>query len=177
MSRIGKVPVAIPEGVEVNLNGNEVNVAGKLGTLKNAFPKEVKIIMENGQLQVKPVDDSTRAKAMWGLSRSLLNNMVVGVSVGFKIRLEINGVGYNAAIDNKILTIKIGYSHSIKILIPDTVTVRCEKPTLIELEGADKKVVGEIARTIKSQRKLDPYKGKGIKFEGEKIRRKVGKKK
>jgi large subunit ribosomal protein L6 len=180
MSRIGKLPIAIPTGVTIDISGKAVKVVGKLGTLNTAFTDDVNIafdLEDNKKLLVKPANDSTRARAMWGLSRSIISNMVTGVSEGFTIRLEINGVGYRAAVDGKILTLFLGYSHEIKYAIPEGIDIKCEKPTLLVIFGADRQKVGQVAAVIRALRPPEPYKGKGIKYENEKIRRKVGKKK
>ncbi len=177
MSRIGKLPVALPSGVKVDIVGQEIQVTGALGTLAASFEKEVSIILEGAAVLVKPANDTTRARAMWGLARSIINNMVKGVSEGFIVRLEINGVGYRSAVDGEILTLFLGYSHEIKYAIPSGVNIKCEKPTLLVISGADKQKVGQVAAEIRSLRPPEPYKGKGIKYENEKIRRKQGKKK
>lgn len=177
MSRIGKLPVAIPSGVKVDIAGQQIQVTGKLGVLSTSFEKEVTVTVDEAKVSVKPANDSTRARAMWGLVRSLVNNMVKGVSEGFTVRLEINGVGYRSAVDGKILTLFLGYSHEIKYAIPEGVDIKCEKPTLLVIFGADKQKVGQVAAEIRVLRPPEPYKGKGIKYEGEKIRRKQGKKK
>jgi len=177
MSRIGKLPVALPSGVKVDIVGQEVQVVGALGKLSASFEKEVSIVLEGAAVLVRPVNDTTRARAMWGLARSIINNMVKGVSEGFIVRLEINGVGYRSAVDGKILTLFLGYSHEIKYAIPTGVDIKCEKPTLLVISGADKQKVGQVAAEIRSLRPPEPYKGKGIKYEQEKIRRKQGKKK
>lgn len=177
MSRIGKLPVALPSGVKVDIVGQEIQVTGALGMLVASFEKEVSIILEGAAVLVKPANDTTRARAMWGLARSIINNMVKGVSEGFIVRLEINGVGYRSAVDGEILTLFLGYSHEIKYAIPSGVNIKCEKPTLLVISGADKQKVGQVAAEIRSLRPPEPYKGKGIKYENEKIRRKQGKKK
>lgn len=176
MSRIGKLPVAIPAGVECVVDGQLVNVSGKLGKLSFDFPKEVTLVREDQTIKVVPVNDSKRARAMWGLSRSLINNMVTGVSKGFEKRLEITGVGYKAAVEGKFLTLYLGYSHEIKFAIPSDITIKAEKPTTLVITGYDKQKVGEVAAEIMKQRKSEPYKGKGI-SDGRRIRRKEGKKK
>jgi len=179
MSRIGKLPIAIPAGVNVVINDHTIEVSGKGGKLTGSFTKDVHVVYNNDDKKVivKPADDSMKARAMWGLYRSNINNMVHGVTEGFTRRLEITGVGFRAAVDGKILTMFLGYSHEIKILIPAGITVVAEKPTLLAISGANIQVVGQFTAVIKSLRKSDPYKGKGIHLEGEKIRRKDGKKK
>jgi len=177
MSRIGKVPVSIPEGVLVDLQDRKINVSGKLGKLSANFPVEVAFVREGNSIIVKPNGESKRSRAMWGLSRSLLQNQVKGVSEGFEKKLEIVGVGYKAAVDDKFLTLNLGYSHEIKFLIPEGVAIKAIKPTLLSISGCDKQKVGQVAAIIVQQRPPEPYKGKGIKYEGQIIRRKEGKKK
>ena len=177
MSRIGKNPVTIPEGVDVAISGREVTVKGKLGQLTGSLASEVEASKEDGKVWIKPISEDIRSRSMWGLGRTLVNNMVRGVSEGFSRRLEIVGVGYRAAIQNKILTLQLGYSHDIKVMIPDDIDVVCERPTAIEIKGLDKQKVGQLAADIRGLRKPEPYKGKGIRYEGEYILRKEGKKK
>ena len=179
MSRVGKLPIAVPAGVTIEVSDQQVQVTGKLGKLITAYNEEVTVTFDANEKKVlvKPANDSTRAKAMWGLYRNLINNMVTGVTEGFTIRLEINGVGYRAAVDGKILTLFLGFSHEIKYAIPAGIDIKAEKPTLLVISGADRQKVGQVAAIIRKLRKPEPYKGKGIKYEDEKIRRKVGKKK
>ena len=177
MSRIGKHPVPVPAGVKVALAGQTVTVSGKLGELERTLPKEVEIVQEDGALTVRPRGDGTRARSMWGLSRTLVANMVEGVSKGFTKRLVINGVGYRAAIDGKILNLQLGYSHDIKYAVPQDIDVKCESPTAITITGADRQRVGQIAAELRSFRLPEPYKGKGIRYDNEIILRKEGKKK
>ena len=178
MSRVGKVPVTIPEGVNITLKEDRtIDVSGKLGTLSSRYPSEVQFSREENRILVKPVDLSNRARAMWGLSRNLLQNQVTGVSAGFEKKLEIVGVGYKAAVDAKFLTLNLGFSHEIKFLIPEGITIKAEKPTLLSVSGCDKQKVGQVAAIIVKQRPPEPYKGKGIKYEGQKVLRKEGKKK
>ncbi|MCX7629765.1 MAG: 50S ribosomal protein L6 [Geminicoccaceae bacterium] len=177
MSRIGKHPVPVPAGVTVAVEGNAVRAKGRLGELVQPLPPEVSVTLEDGRLVVRPRSDTQRARAMWGLSRSLLANLVKGVSEGFTKRLEINGVGYRAASDGKILTLQLGFSHDIKYAIPPDIKITCENPNQITVSGADKQKVGQIAAEIRSFRKPEPYKGKGIKYADEVILRKEGKKK
>ncbi|MEQ9116097.1 MAG: 50S ribosomal protein L6 [Rickettsiales bacterium] len=177
MSRIGKKEINLPEGVSANFEGSNVTVSGKLGSLSGVFPQEVSFLKEDKNIKVSPLSDSKKAKAMWGLARSLLNNMVIGVSEGFSKRLEIHGVGYKASVDNKYLTLNLGFSHEIKYEIPEGISIKAEKPTLLVISGVDKQKVGEVAAEIIKQRPPEPYKGKGIRYEGEQILRKEGKKK
>jgi len=177
MSRIGKYPVTIPAGVEVDLDGQTVRVKGKRGELAETLPDEVELRLEDGRLSVHPRSESKRSRQMWGLSRSLVNNMVVGVSDGFTTRLEISGVGYRANLDGKILNLQLGYSHDIKYAVPEDVEIRCESQTAVVISGAERRRVGQIAAEIRSFRPPEPYKGKGIRYAGETILRKEGKKK
>lgn len=177
MSRIGKHPVPIPSGVEVSIDAQTVSVKGKLGQLQQMFPSEVELEHGDGQITVKPRDEERRARSMWGLSRSLLSNMVEGVTNGFTRKLEISGVGYRANLDGKILNLQLGFSHDIKFAIPDDIEVKCETPTAVTITGADRQRVGQIAAEIRGFRPPEPYKGKGIKYAEERILRKEGKKK
>jgi large subunit ribosomal protein L6 len=177
MSRIGKHPVSVPDGVKVTLAGQHLTVNGKLGELSRRLPEEVDVAHEDGAIAVQPRSESKRARAMWGLSRSLVSNMVTGVSAGFTRRLVIAGVGYRAQIDGKILNLQLGYSHDIKYAIPEDIEVKCAQPTQIEITGADRQRVGQIAAEIRAFRKPEPYKGKGIRYDDETILRKEGKKK
>lgn len=177
MSRIGKHPVPVPAGVTVAVEGNTVRAKGKLGELAQVLPPEVTVALEGGKVVIKPRSSEQRSRAMWGLSRSLVANLVKGVAEGFTRKLEINGVGYRAAADGKILTLQLGYSHDIKYAIPSDIKITCESPTQITISGADRQKVGQIAAEIRSFRKPEPYKGKGIKYAEEVILRKEGKKK
>ena len=177
MSRIGKHPVAVPEGVEVAVAGRTVTVKGRRGELSRTLPDAVSPRLENGAVVVEARGEDRRARAMWGRSRTLVNNMVIGVSRGYTRRLEIRGVGYRAAVADGMLGLQLGYSHEIKMAIPPDVEVACERPTAISVTGADKQRVGQIAAEIRALRKPEPYKGKGIRYEGEFVPQKVGKKK
>jgi large subunit ribosomal protein L6 len=177
MSRIGKNPVAIPQGVDVQIAGDVLTAKGKIGTLKTNLSSEVTTTVEDGKVWVKPNSETKRARALWGTTRAIVNNMVAGVSKGFEKSLEINGVGYRAAVQGKILNLQLGYSHDVQFPIPDDVKIVCEKPTSIKVTGADRQRVGQVAAVIRGYRKPEPYKGKGIKYSTETIRRKEGKKK
>lgn len=177
MSRIGKHPVSIPDGVKVALSGQEMTVSGKLGELSRKLPEEVEIKEEAGAISVAPRGADKRSRAMWGMSRTLVSNMVTGVSSGFTRNLVISGVGYRAALDGKILNLQLGYSHDIKYAIPGDIDVKCATPTQIAITGADRQRVGQIAAEIRAFRKPEPYKGKGIRYDDERIIRKEGKKK
>lgn len=177
MSRIGKLPVTIASGVKVALSGQEVTVTGAKGTLKTQLPREVTVSQEGNLVYVKPANDTKRARAMWGLSRTLVNNMVIGTSEGYTVELEMNGVGYKATVQGQKLNLALGFSHDINYVVPQGVTVTAPKPTQLIITGADKQKVGQVAAEIREYRKPEPYKGKGIKYSDEKIRRKEGKKK
>ncbi len=177
MSRVGKHPVELPGGVDVALAGQAVTVKGKLGELSATLPPEVEVALVDGKVWVKPRDETTRSRAMWGTSRSVVNNMVLGVSEGFKVELEINGVGYRAASAGNTLTLQLGFSSDVVYPIPAGIEISCERPTRIAVSGIDRQKVGQVAAEIRSYRKPEPYKGKGIRYVGERVRRKEGKKK
>jgi large subunit ribosomal protein L6 len=177
MSRVGKNPVAIPSGVNVDLAGNTLTAKGKLGTLQLVVSNEVAASIEDGKVWVRPKSETKRARTLWGTTRALVNNMVQGVSTGFTVNLDISGVGYRASVQGKNLNLQLGFSHDIQYPIPDDVKIVCEKPTSISISGASRQRVGQIAAEIRSYRPPEPYKGKGIKYDYETIRRKEGKKK
>jgi large subunit ribosomal protein L6 len=177
MSRIGKHPVSVPQGVQVALAGQTLTVSGKLGQLEHTLPGDVQVAQNDGTIVVQPRGEGKHARAMWGLSRTLVANMVEGVSKGFTRKLVISGVGFRAAIDGKVLNLQLGYSHDIKYAVPDDIDVKCETPTAITITGADRQRVGQIAAELRSFRPPEPYKGKGIRYDDEVIRRKEGKKK
>ena len=175
MSRVGKNPVTIPQGVTVDVAGGVATVKGKLGTLKLPITKQVDVSVKDGKVWVKPLAEDTQSRVLWGTTRANLRNMVEGVSKGYSRALEINGVGYRAAVQGKNLQLQMGYSHDVLYPIPEGITIKCEKPTAVLISGYDKQKVGQVAANIRRLRKSDPYKGKGIRYEGEQIRRKVGK--
>jgi large subunit ribosomal protein L6 len=177
MSRVGKHPVAIPDGVDVQIAGQIISAKGKLGKLELPINDRVEVKIEDKEVWVRPADDSKRARQMWGTMRSLVHNIVTGVSQGFTVNLEIAGVGYRAAVEGKTLNLQLGYSHDIKYPIPAGVEIKCERPTAITISGADRQQVGQVAAEIRAYRKPEPYKGKGIRYAGETILRKEGKKK
>ena len=177
MSRIGKNPVAIPEGVTVDLAGQTLTAKGRLGTLSLVVSNDVSATIADGAVTIAPKDDGKRARAMWGTTRALVNNMVTGVSAGFTRNLDINGVGYRAAVQGSNLNLQLGYSHDIKFAVPEDVKIVCETPTSITISGADRQRVGQIAAEIRGFRKPVPYKGKGIRYSDETVLRKEGKKK
>jgi len=175
MSRIGKLPVAIPKGVKVALDGNKMTVQGPKGTLSQDLHERMAILVEAEQVIVNRPTDEKPDCALHGLTRSLINNMVVGVTAGFRKDLEINGVGYRAEVSGKVLTLALGYSHPVVYDLPEGITVEVEKQTKLSVMGIDKQQVGSAAAKIRSFREPEPYKGKGIKYAGEKIVRKAGK--
>lgn len=177
MSRIGKNPVTVPSGVDVRITGQQVLAKGKLGELSRSFTDDVELIHEGDQIWVKPRNDSKQAQKMWGTTRSMINNMITGVSQGFSRNLEIIGVGYRAQIQGKDLVLQLGYSHEIRFPIPEDVSIKCPELTKITLTGADKQKVGQAAAIIRKFRPPEPYKGKGIRFDDEFVLRKEGKKK
>lgn len=177
MSRIGKKQVATPSGVNVTLNGQAVSVKGPKGELAWTVPEEIVVSQESGGLSLAPRDDTQRARAMWGLSRTLVNNMVEGVTNGFEQNLELVGVGYRAALKGKALSLQLGFSHDVDMEPPAGITFTVGKPTEIKISGIDKQAVGEVAARIRRIRPPEPYKGKGVRYLGETVRRKEGKKK
>jgi large subunit ribosomal protein L6 len=177
MSRIGKKPVPIPSGVTANVEGQTVKVKGPKGALQVVLPDDVEVKMDAGTVKVDPRNETKRARAMWGTSRTLVSNLVTGVTQGFEKKLEITGVGYRAALQGKTLQISLGYSHEVLYPVPEGITIAAPKPTEIVVTGIDKQKVGQVAAEIRSFRPPEPYKGKGVKYAGEYIFRKEGKKK
>ena len=177
MSRVGKNPVTIPQGVTVDVASGVATVKGKLGTLKLPITMEVDVSVKDGKVWVKPVQENTQSRVLWGTTRANLRNMVEGVSKGYSKALEINGVGYRAAVQGKNLQLQMGYSHDVLYPIPEGITIKCEKPTAVLISGYDKQKVGQVAAEIRAVRPPEPYKGKGIKYDTETILRKEGKKK
>ncbi|AWM86685.1 50S ribosomal protein L6 [Microvirga sp. 17 mud 1-3] len=177
MSRVGKKPVQIPSGVTATVDGQTVKVKGSKGELSFLVPEEVSVALEDGAVSVNPRDESKIARSKWGMSRSQVANLVEGVSKGFEKRLEINGVGYRAAVAGKVLKLSLGYSHDIDYEIPAGVTITTPKPTEVVVAGIDKQKVGQTAAEIREYRGPEPYKGKGVKYADEFIFRKEGKKK
>jgi large subunit ribosomal protein L6 len=177
MSRIGKRPVELPGGVSATLSGQTIEVKGPKGTRSFTATDDVTLAVEDGAVTVKPRGLSKRARQQWGMSRTQVENLVTGVTTGFKRELEISGVGYRAAVQGKVLKLALGYSHDVDFAIPEGVTITTPRPTEIVVEGIDQQVVGQVAANIREWRKPEPYKGKGIKYKGEFIFRKEGKKK
>ena len=177
MSRIGKKPVSVPSGVTASVEGQTVKVKGPKGALQLAFVDDVILAMDKGAITVAPRDQSKRSRSMYGTARTLVSNLMTGVSKGFEEKLEINGVGYRAAVQGKNLQLQLGYSHDVVYPIPAGITIATPKPTEITISGIDKQVVGQVAAEIRAFRGPEPYKGKGVKYAGEFIFRKEGKKK
>jgi large subunit ribosomal protein L6 len=177
MSRIGKKPVALPKGVTASVNGQTVKVKGPKGELQVTLVPEVSASIGDDGVTVTPNKAMDRAAAMWGLSRTLVNNLVVGVTAGFTTKLEIQGVGYRAAVQGKNLNLQLGFSHDVAYPIPEGIAITAEKPTQLTVTGMDKQLVGQVAAEIRAYRKPEPYKGKGVRYVGEYVRRKEGKKK
>ena len=175
MSRIGRLPIPVPSGVEVTLDGQEVTVKGPKGTLSHTVIEPITVVQEDGSLLVQRPDDERDSRARHGLTRSLLANMVTGVTTGFAKTLEIVGVGYRVQARGRDLEFALGFSHPVPVKAPDGITFEVQAPTRFVVSGIDKQQVGEVAATIRKLRKPDPYKGKGVRYQGEVIRRKVGK--
>lgn len=177
MSRIGKSPVAIPAGVTASVEGGTVSVKGPKGQMSVALVPEVEAKLGDNGITLSPRQNDQRSRAMWGMQRTLVNNLVIGVTTGFSRQLEINGVGYRAAVQGKNLQLQLGYSHDVNYPIPEGIQIVSEKPTALTISGSDKQLVGQVASEIRGMRPPEPYKGKGVKYAEERIRRKEGKKK
>ncbi|MEZ5786194.1 MAG: 50S ribosomal protein L6 [Xanthobacteraceae bacterium] len=177
MSRIGKKAVAVPSGVTANVEGQLVKVKGPKGARELQLPDDVIIEFEKSEIKIHPREETPRSRAMWGTSRTRIANLMIGVSKGFEEKLEINGVGYRAAVQGKNLQISLGFSHDVIYPIPEGITIATPRPTEIVITGNDKQKVGQVAAEIRGYRRPEPYKGKGVKYAGEHIFRKEGKKK
>jgi large subunit ribosomal protein L6 len=177
MSRIGKKAVAVPSGITANVEGQTVKVKGPKGALSAVLPDEVTVTLDKGQIKVDPRNETKRARSQWGTSRTLVANLITGVTKGFEQRLEINGVGYRAAVQGKNLQLALGYSHDVVYPIPEGITIATPKPVEIIISGMDRQKVGQVAAEIRDFRPPEPYKGKGVKYAAERIFRKEGKKK
>ena len=177
MSRIGKKPVEIPSGVTADLNDGELSVKGPKGELAMRFVEDVEVSVGEDGITLVPRDETKRARAMWGMQRTLASNLIEGVTSGFQKKLEINGVGYRAQLKGKSLNLQLGFSHDIDFPIPEGISIECPDQTTVIVSGIDKQKVGQVAAKIREFRKPEPYKGKGVKYEGEYIFRKEGKKK
>ena len=177
MSRIGKRPVVVPAGVTAKVDGQSISVKGGKGELSFTAPDNVSVALAEGKVVVMPRNDSTQARAMWGTTRSMVNNLMIGVSKGFERKLEITGVGYKAVVSGQNVRLSLGYSHDVTFPIPAAIAIAAPKPTEISITGIDKRQVGQTAAEIRALRPPEPYKGKGVKYAGEFIFRKEGKKK
>jgi large subunit ribosomal protein L6 len=177
MSRIGKKPVPLPKGVTASVEGQTVKVKGPKGELSVKLVSQVSASVGEDGITVTPDKNQDKSAQMWGLSRTLVNNLVTGVTTGFSQKLEIQGVGYRAAVQGKVLNLQLGFSHDVPYAIPEGISIVTEKPTMIMITGIDKQKVGQVAAEIRSWRPPEPYKGKGVRYEGEYVRRKEGKKK
>jgi large subunit ribosomal protein L6 len=177
MSRIGKKPVSVPAGVTASIEGQTLSVKGPKGTLSLAMREEISYTLEDGSISVQPANETKAARAFWGMQRTLVQNLITGVTEGFTKKLLITGVGYRAASQGKVLKLQLGYSHDVNIDVPEGIEIKTPDQTTVEISGIDKQKVGQIAAEIRRWRKPEPYKGKGIKYDGEFIFRKEGKKK
>ena len=177
MSRIGKKPVTLPKGVTATVDGQQVSVKGPKGTLAFLAADDIEVKMEDGGIAVQPRDQSKKARSAWGMSRTMVSNLIAGVTTGFERKLEISGVGYRAVVQGKDLQLNLGYSHEVKYPIPSDIKIVCPKPTEILISGIDKQKVGQVAAEIREFRPPEPYKGKGVKYSDEHVFRKEGKKK
>ncbi len=177
MSRIGKQPVSVPDGVQVKIDGRTVQAKGPKGELSVDLVEDVTVEMTDDGIMLAPVNDSKQARSRWGMSRTLVNNIVVGVTDGYEKRLEINGVGYRAQVQGNAVSLSLGFSHEVNHAIPDGIQVQCPKPTEIVVSGIDKQKVGQVAAELRRYRPPEPYKGKGVKYADEYVFRKEGKKK
>ncbi len=175
MSRIGKMPIALPDGVEIKINGSTVAVKGKQGELERTFQDVIEIKQDGNEVVCSPKDEEVQTNAYWGLTRTLLSNMIGGVSKGFEKHLELVGVGYRAALKGKDLELSVGFSHPVLVAAPEGITFEVPEQDKIVVKGASKEQVGQVAADIRKWRKPEPYKGKGIRYEGEYVRRKAGK--
>ncbi len=177
MSRIGKKPVPVPAGVTASVDDRVLSVKGPKGVMSMPMSDDISYDISEGQIAVTPANETKRARAFWGMQRTLVSNLVIGVSDGFIKVLEITGVGYRASVQGNNLKLQLGYSHDVDFAIPDGITIKTPDQTTVEISGSDKQRVGQVAAEIRRWRKPEPYKGKGIKYRGEKIFRKEGKKK
>lgn len=177
MSRVGKHPVDVPSGVRVDIDGRHITVRGKLGEIRADLMDEVAVTQEGAQVWVRPKEDTKRARTMWGTARTVVDNLVKGVDTGFSRKLEIQGVGYRAQVQGKDLVLQLGYSHEVRYPVPEGIDVECPDPTHITVRGAERHKVGQVAAEVRSFRPVEPYKGKGVRYAEEFVRRKEGKKK
>lgn len=175
MSRIGKIPVPVPAGVDIKLNGSDISVKGPKGELSYSFSKNLKISQTDEGIVVERPNDERENRSLHGLTRTLINNMIIGVTEGYVKTLELQGVGYRASLKGKSLEMTLGFSHPVKVDPPEGIEFECPETTLIHVKGIDKQLVGQVAADVRSYRPPEPYKGKGIRYQGEHVRRKEGK--
>lgn len=175
MSRIGKQPIPVPDGVEVHMEGEVLRVKGPKGVLEHRIPRSIRVELDGNLIRVVRDNEQRQVRALHGLTRTLISNMVTGVTMGFRKALEIVGVGYKAEVSDGVLQMSLGYSHPVRYQIPEGISVTVERNVIITVEGIDKQKVGQVAAEIRAFRSPDPYKGKGVRYVGEKVRRKVGK--
>lgn len=175
MSRIGRLPITVPAGVEITLNGNDVSVKGSKGELSHTVPNPIEVSLDEGTITVSRPNDERESRSLHGLTRTLISNMIIGVTDGYKKNLEIVGTGYRVQAKGSDLEFALGYSHPVAVKAPEGITLTVDSPTKLSVSGINKQRVGEVAATIRKLRRPDPYKGKGIRYAGEIIRRKVGK--
>jgi large subunit ribosomal protein L6 len=177
MSRVGKNPIAVPAGVDVSLTGTLVSISGKLGKSQYQVPDSLSVDVANDKITLTPKEKTAEVRRAWGTTRNNIDNIVIGVSKGFTVNMEIQGVGYRAALEGKDLVLQLGFSHPVRFPVPEGITIKCDKPTAISVSGSDKQRVGQVAAEIRGYRPPEPYKGKGIRYEGERVLLKEGKKK
>jgi len=177
MSRVGQKAIEVPQGVSVELSGQEIVAKGPKGELSLCLVDDVVVALDGDKISISPRDESKRARAMWGMQRMLVSNLVNGVATGYSVELAINGVGYRAAVESDVLTLQLGYSHPIVYPLPDGISAECARPTAIKISGADRQRVGQVAAEIRGFRPPEPYKGKGVRYLDEYVERKEGKKK
>ncbi|MBV7363466.1 50S ribosomal protein L6 [Actinomycetaceae bacterium TAE3-ERU4] len=175
MSRIGRLPVSVPASVEINLDGSEITVKGPKGQLNHTIPAPIEVSIEGSELLVKRPNDERKSRSLHGLTRTLIQNMVIGVTDGFEKKLEIVGTGYRVVAKGKDIEFALGFSHPVPVVAPEGIEFKVEGPTKLTVAGIDKQLVGEVAANIRKIRKPEPYKGKGVRYAGEQVRRKVGK--
>lgn len=175
MSRIGRLPVSIPAGVDVSVNGSEISIKGPKGQLNHSIPEPIEVAVEGNELHVTRPNDERKSRSLHGLTRTLLQNMVIGVTQGFEKKLEIVGTGYRVVAKGKDIEFALGFSHPVPVAAPEGIEFKVEGPTKLTVSGIDKQLVGEVAANIRKIRKPEPYKGKGVRYAGEQVRRKVGK--
>lgn len=176
MSKIGKKPIAIPEGIQVKVEGDNLEIKGPKGTLNLEINRQAKLEVSEGEMKVLKTGNSKEANAIWGLTRALINNMVIGVKDGYEKKLELQGVGFRMSVSGKKLVMALGFSHPVEMSVPEGITAKIEENNVLSISGADKQQVGQFTANIRALKKVEPYKGKGFRYQGEKVKRKVGKK-